>query len=219
MRSPVGHAANAFSSFDSISVTSKSPVTATTTFAGLNTFFAKARMSSLAIPRIDASVACRASKWSAPNRSMRHSRARIGSASSLRCFMPSIAASTAIFVFASSNRGFVSMSMRSARLSSKFALSESIDAEHTVPVEPIAISVARKSSASSSSFGASASVPPVRRSEAVMPARPVLSAGSRYAPPRKVIDSSTSGSSLLGARNTTTPFDSSCLWSDALGGL
>ena len=52
-------------------------------------------------------------------------------------------------------------------------------AEQTVSRAPIAMFVARMSSFSSSSAGASASVPPVRMSSVVMPARPTLSAGSR----------------------------------------
>ena len=93
--------------------------------------------------------------------------------------MPSIDSSTEIFILPSSNRGRSSMSMRSVRLSSKFADRQSIDAVQVVSRAPITMLVARKSSFSSSSAGARPSVPPVRMSSVVIEARPTLSEGSR----------------------------------------
>ena len=179
MRSPLGHAANAASSFANMSLVSKSPLTATITLLALNTRAANAAMSLLVMARIVASVGSRASKWFSPYSAMSHSRPRIGSASSLRCFICSSMSSTAIFCFASSKRGLRIMSIMSERLSSKFALRQSIDAPQMVARAPIEISVARKSSRSSSSVGARLSVPPERIKSAVIPASPTLSADSR----------------------------------------
>ena len=127
--------------------------------------------------------------------------------------------SSATLIFASSKRGRTIMSMSRVRLSSKVEVRQSSETLQLVPPPLMEISVARKSSFSSRSEGAMLMVPPVRKSAVVMPVSPHLFAASRNSPPRKLMLRSMSGSSLLGARNTTMPFESSCRKSAAIGGV
>ena len=92
------------------------------------------------------------------------------------------------------------MATKSFRLSSKLLARQFIVAAVNVSLAATLMSVARKSSDSSSSVGPIVPVPPSRTIRAVIEARPGMSVGSSDTPPLNVTTRFTRGNSCEGAR-------------------